>query len=75
MVKSGKAVEDVYKRQVLGYVPELTYPVLTGRHLGLVLPEEIPEVQTPVSYTHLVKVLYKAVCHAGHPPGVSSDGQ
>lgn len=32
--------------RVLGYVPELTDPFLTGRHLGLVLPEEIPEVQT-----------------------------
>lgn len=31
--------------RVLGYVPELTDPFLTGRHLGLVLPEEIPEVQ------------------------------
>ena len=31
--------------RVLGYVPELTDTFLAGRHLGLVLPEEIPEVQ------------------------------
>lgn len=41
-----KLVEQELKIQVLGYVPKVEDCVIESRHLGLVLPEEIPELKS-----------------------------
>ena len=40
-----RVIEEETGVRVLGYVPELTDCVLESRHLGLVMPEEIPKLR------------------------------
>ena len=40
-----RVIEEETGVRVLGYVPELTDCVLESRHLGLVLPEEVPKLR------------------------------
>ena len=41
-----KLVEEQLEAEVLGYVPKVEDCVIESRHLGLVLPEEIPELKS-----------------------------
>lgn len=40
-----KLVEEELGIKVLGYVPRVEDCVIESRHLGLILPEEIPELK------------------------------
>ena len=41
-----KLLEEELSVKVLGYVPKVEDCVIESRHLGLVLPEEIPELKS-----------------------------
>ncbi len=58
-----KLVEEQLDVEVLGYVPKVEDCVIESRHLGLVLPEEIPELKSRLQ--KLSEVLEKTLISMG----------
>lgn len=52
-------IEEDSNVKVLGYVPQVDDCVIESRHLGLVMPEEVPELQQKIE--NLAKILEQTV--------------